>query len=181
MSDDIRKSNLFFLLHARQWSGLLPTIKSRVQRVKLDETSGNYVHQRHKWLQSDVVDSGGELQDLYQILWKQWLDRKCPRIMLSDKLSAFALRDVVYAMQDILFAHCSQQVGVESRGSTLHAQLTEAFGPASSRLSQWDNYKLSKRLQKATAVIESGVAHTGTYQLESLVIAGLLLPEELSP
>jgi len=177
------KPGLFFLLHARYWGALLPTIRSRTQRLivptvlaEQDSTGAGWDRllsllggQCSTTLEARRQDDS--YKNLCELLWTQWLRKGQPPLQFADKLSEYAMDDICGVMQAVLFAQLGKKSGVDERAIKLYQNFVQVFGEASWTLSLWQNYKISRLVTEARRLVRANMAHTATYQLDQLVIA----------
>ena len=176
------KPNLYFILTTQAITQLLPTIRSRVQKVRLvqDLGSDSVLDSKARLLQSLFPDQAAIMQEesemlqkyghLVSILWHGWPDPRQPVLGLVDSLSNYEAKDIVHAMQMIQFARSSQFTEAAPYGVAVYHALERIFG-VSSRNSGWLCYhEITESLIKANKIIKSPVALTATYQIDQLFI-----------
>ncbi len=177
------KPGLFFLLHARYWGALLPTIRSRTQRVALPAALQSQAPKGTAW--SDLLSLlGGQCsttlaarsqdesyKNLCELIWTQWLTKGQPPLQFADKLSEYTMDDICGVMQAVLFAQLGKKTGADARAINLYQAFVQVFGEVSWTLSLWQNYKINQMVTDAKRVVRANMAHTATYQLDRLVIA----------
>ena len=111
------KPGLFFLLQTKYWGALLPTIRSRAQRLMVPtegKAQPNNPTAQTGWEQL-LQDYGGQSVGAYEerrndaafktlcgLLWTQWIVKGKPPLQLVDKLAEYRMEDVCDVMQTIL-------------------------------------------------------------------------------
>lgn len=177
------KPGLFFLLHARYWGALLPTIRSRTQRMVVPTLSSSQVVEGAGWDSLLLLLSGSctatqaarkqdeSFKHLCELLWTQWLAKGQPPLQFVDALSNNAMEDICAVMQAILYAQLGRKTGADERAITLYQAFCQVFGDVTWTLSLWQNYEINRLVTDARRLVRANMAHTATYQLDRLVIA----------
>ncbi len=177
------KPGLFFVLHTRYWGALLPTIRSRAQRLVVPAVLPEQAVGGLGWdgLLSQLSGQcsttlAARRQDesyknLCELLWTQWLTKGQPPLQFADKLSDYTMEDICGVMQAILFAQLGMKSGANERAVRLYQAFVQVFGEVPWALSLWQNYEINQLVTDAKRVVRANMAHTATYQLDRLVVA----------
>ena len=177
------KPNLYFLLSTQHWSKLLPTIRSRVVRIRMAQTFSTF--KRDDVNEKNILqvffpdkeigffqekDRAQQYRALIQSLWTKWLSYREPVLGLVDTLVDFAPADVIRVMQTIQFARLARLSQTSSRGSHIYALLENAYGPEKEIIPWLALHEIMQALTTANKILESSMVHTASYQIDALCI-----------
>ncbi|MEC8063604.1 MAG: AAA family ATPase [Pseudomonadota bacterium] len=178
------KPNLYFLLTTQHWSKLLPTIRSRVGRIRMAQTFSTF-NRDDDVNEKDILqvffpdkeidffqekDNAQQYRALIESLWTKWLSYREPVLGLVDTLVAFAPADVIRVMQTIQFARLSRLSQASSRGSQIYVLLESEYGPEKELMPWLALHEIIQALAAANQVLESSMVHTASYQIDALCI-----------
>ncbi len=150
------KTGLYFLLHSTRPSALLPTIRSRCCTLRLPS--------------AQVQDSKQILEDnpkLYELLWQRWPTSAC--LHLADSLQEYPTLEILQAMQRMV--HSVLTARLAGNTDNLDA-LAQRFGEARLQKIPTSNLMaLFDTILYHSAITHSATVATGSYQLDSLLLA----------
>ena len=172
------KKNVYFILYSAQPGLLLPTIRSRCIQYKVPTQELVCHTNANGWEKSiALLINEAALDDqhadtskkLYTLLWQKWPNACC--LLLADQLKDFTLKEVVRAMQCILFCVLTARYATNRQGVEAFESLTDALGhgglykiPTLKLLEIYDEVLSTQRM------LQANITPTSTYLLDSMLM-----------